>query len=50
MYHSRGEDKLDNVDLSTPLSYADRFRMRHPGGRWTVHPPHVDGKIPLLIS
>ncbi|KAJ3490842.1 hypothetical protein NLI96_g1126 [Meripilus lineatus] len=43
MYHSRGDAKTDGVDLSVPLSYADRFRMRHPGNQWTVHPPHVDG-------
>ncbi|KAF4579939.1 hypothetical protein EYR36_001759 [Pleurotus pulmonarius] len=33
----------EGVDLSTPLSYADRFRIRRPGIRWDVHPPHVDG-------
>ena len=32
-----------DVDLSTPLSYADRFRMRHPGNVWDRHPPHIDG-------
>ncbi|KAJ6553578.1 hypothetical protein DFH09DRAFT_1166934 [Mycena vulgaris] len=33
----------EGVDLATPLSYADRFRIRHPGVSWGYHPPHVDG-------
>ncbi|KAL1745584.1 hypothetical protein HDZ31DRAFT_62993 [Schizophyllum fasciatum] len=36
-------DATEGVDLNTPLSYADRFRIRHPGGSWTRFPPHVDG-------
>nr|GAT52483.1 predicted protein [Mycena chlorophos] len=44
LYHSAGAaTSLEGVDLKTPLSYADRFRIRHPGGDWNVHPPHVDG-------
>ncbi|THH13880.1 hypothetical protein EW146_g6392 [Bondarzewia mesenterica] len=43
LYHIKGEEKLNGVDLSTPLSYADRFRIRHPGTQWNAHPPHVDG-------
>ncbi|KAH9948716.1 DUF1479-domain-containing protein [Amylocystis lapponica] len=43
MYHVRSGDTIENVDLSTPLTYADRFRMRHPGVQWDAHPPHVDG-------
>ncbi|KAF8742157.1 hypothetical protein RHS02_04110, partial [Rhizoctonia solani] len=31
------------VSLSTPLMYADRFRIRKPGVQWTSHSPHVDG-------
>ncbi|KZT20478.1 DUF1479-domain-containing protein [Neolentinus lepideus HHB14362 ss-1] len=42
-YHLKSHDKLDGVDLSTPLTYADRFRIRHPGVEWQRHPPHVDG-------
>ncbi|KAJ4475677.1 DUF1479-domain-containing protein [Lentinula aciculospora] len=34
---------MEGVDLSTPLTYADRFRIRHPGGGWAHFPPHVDG-------
>ena len=34
---------LKGVDLSTPLSYADRFRIRKPGIQWDFHPPHIDG-------
>ncbi|TCD66348.1 hypothetical protein EIP91_001452 [Steccherinum ochraceum] len=43
MYRSKADAKLDGVDLSTPLTYADRFRLRHPGNQWNAHPPHVDG-------
>ncbi|KAF9266403.1 DUF1479-domain-containing protein [Marasmius fiardii PR-910] len=41
--YSSPEERLDGVDMSTPLTYADRFRMRHPGGHWGAFPPHVDG-------
>ncbi|OBZ72402.1 Uncharacterized protein YbiU [Grifola frondosa] len=43
MYHVKSGAKIENVDLDTPLSYADRFRIRHPGVQWDAHPPHVDG-------
>ncbi|KAH8091346.1 DUF1479-domain-containing protein [Cristinia sonorae] len=43
MYHLKSGARLDSVDLSTPLTYADRFRLRHPGNQWNAHPPHVDG-------
>ena len=43
LYHYKGEQTIEGVDLSTPLTYADRFRIRHPGGQWKAHPPHVDG-------
>ncbi|KAL5511380.1 hypothetical protein ACEPAH_4596 [Sanghuangporus vaninii] len=39
---STGRD-LRGVELATPLSYADRFRIRHPGVQWGAHPPHIDG-------
>ncbi|EPQ53979.1 DUF1479-domain-containing protein [Gloeophyllum trabeum ATCC 11539] len=42
-YHLKNQDRLEGVDLSTPLTYADRFRIRHPGVEWQRHPPHVDG-------
>ncbi|EMD31280.1 hypothetical protein CERSUDRAFT_89135 [Gelatoporia subvermispora B] len=42
LYHVRSGAKIENVDLSTPLTYADRFRIRHPGVQWDVHPPHID--------
>ena len=32
LYHTKGNEDLEGVDLSVPLSYADRFRIRHPGG------------------
>ncbi|WVQ70477.1 uncharacterized protein L199_008704 [Kwoniella botswanensis] len=31
------------VDLNTPLTYIDRFRIRQPGFAWGAHPPHIDG-------
>ncbi|KAK0231117.1 hypothetical protein IW262DRAFT_1445354 [Armillaria fumosa] len=43
LYHAEPGQKPDGVDLSSPLSYADRFRIRHPGTVWTTFPPHVDG-------
>ncbi|KAG6853314.1 hypothetical protein C0991_005240 [Blastosporella zonata] len=44
LYHTGRDNVLtDGVDLSTPLTYADRFRIRHPGDGWDHHPPHVDG-------
>lgn len=42
-YHIRSQKQVSGVDLATPLSYADRFRMRHPGNKWYNHPPHIDG-------
>lgn len=49
LYHvdDSGSNVLDGVDLSTPLTYADRFRIRHAGNLWKEHPPHIDG-MPLL--
>ncbi|KAH9902605.1 DUF1479-domain-containing protein [Cubamyces lactineus] len=43
MYHVKSGENVENVDLTTPLNYADRFRIRHPGMQWDAHPPHVDG-------
>ncbi|CAK5269425.1 unnamed protein product [Mycena citricolor] len=43
LYHTNGSSPPEGVDLSTPLAYADRFRIRNPGGVWDRHPPHVDG-------
>ncbi|KZT20479.1 DUF1479-domain-containing protein [Neolentinus lepideus HHB14362 ss-1] len=43
LYHVKSTEDAAGVDLSTPLAYADRFRIRHPGGIWDNHPPHVDG-------
>lgn len=43
LYHLKSGNLIEGVDLSTPLTYADRFRIRHPGGDWNFHPPHVDG-------
>jgi hypothetical protein len=43
LYHSKGA-VTSPVSLSTPLSYADRFRIREPSSfQWTAHPPHIDG-------
>ena len=48
-YHLKGgaQGALADVDLAAPLSYADRFRMRHPGNQWHTHPPHIDGEQPV---
>ena len=46
LYHFKNEKTAvsEGVDLSVPLMYADRFRIRHPGNFWPFHPPHIDGK------
>ena len=33
----------EQLDLNTPLTYVDRFRIRQPGFAWSAHPPHMDG-------
>ncbi|KAF5393590.1 hypothetical protein D9757_000008 [Collybiopsis confluens] len=38
LYRTSSENPLEGVDLSTPLTYADRFRIRHPGIQWDAHP------------
>lgn len=43
LYHFKSGKGADGVDLSVPLVYADRFRIRHPGVQWDAFPPHVDG-------
>jgi hypothetical protein len=43
LYHT--PSKSEEIDLSTPLTYADRFRIRQPGIQWGAHPPHIDGKL-----
>ncbi|KAF8657408.1 hypothetical protein AX16_002205 [Volvariella volvacea WC 439] len=43
LYSNKTGQELNGVDLSTPLTYADRFRIRPPGGIWRVFPPHIDG-------
>ncbi|KAF8207015.1 hypothetical protein K438DRAFT_1917503 [Mycena galopus ATCC 62051] len=43
LYHATSGQEVEGVDLATPLSYADRFRIRHPGLPWDRHPPHIDG-------
>ena len=48
LYHFKTNDgPVEGVDLSTPLTYADRFRIRRPGKSWALHPPHVDGEETL---
>ncbi|EIN04020.1 DUF1479-domain-containing protein [Punctularia strigosozonata HHB-11173 SS5] len=43
LYHLKDGAEVEGVDLETPLTYADRYRIRRPGIAWDVHPPHVDG-------
>ncbi|KAI9566894.1 hypothetical protein HD554DRAFT_2024990 [Boletus coccyginus] len=40
LYHVKSGKAPEGVDLSVPLTYADRFRIRHPGGDWGGFPPH----------
>jgi len=50
LYHAKSDKKIEGVDLNIPLTYADRFRIRHPGGRWDAFPPHVDGALDFLVE
>ncbi|KAF9233173.1 hypothetical protein BU15DRAFT_54284 [Melanogaster broomeanus] len=43
LYHAKSGKTFEGVDLSVPLVYADRFRIRHPATDWPAFPPHVDG-------
>ncbi|KAL4062880.1 hypothetical protein J3A83DRAFT_4107876 [Scleroderma citrinum] len=43
LYRFKSDERAEGVDLSCPLVYADRFRIRHPGVQWHNHPPHTDG-------
>ncbi|KIK58041.1 hypothetical protein GYMLUDRAFT_45594 [Collybiopsis luxurians FD-317 M1] len=43
LYRVASDEPIEGVDLSTPLTYADRFRIRRPGVQWSAHPPHIDG-------
>ncbi|KIK58246.1 hypothetical protein GYMLUDRAFT_98191 [Collybiopsis luxurians FD-317 M1] len=43
LYRDSSPSPMEGVDLSAPLTYADRFRIRHPGGGWTAFSPHIDG-------
>ncbi|KAF9009601.1 hypothetical protein BDQ17DRAFT_1421771 [Cyathus striatus] len=43
LYHGKSDSTKESIDLSTPLTYADRFRIRPPGMPCDVLPPHIDG-------
>jgi hypothetical protein len=42
LYHTKDDASRNGVDLSTPLTYADRFRIRKPGTTWDWLGPHID--------
>jgi hypothetical protein len=44
LYHDKSGRSTNDVNLSIPLTYADRFRIRKAGVKWEVHPPHIDGE------
>ena len=48
--NEQSANTLEGVDLTIPLTYADRFRIRKPGSKWAFdfNPPHVDGTRPTL--
>jgi hypothetical protein len=48
LYHRSSAS--EDIDLSTPLTYADRFRLRQPGIQWGAHPPHIDGTLYHLFA
>ena len=41
LWHSSDPEAC--LSLGTPISYHDRFRIRHPGDRSFVLGPHIDG-------
>ncbi|KAF4597097.1 hypothetical protein EYR40_007547 [Pleurotus pulmonarius] len=43
LFHSKSGQNIDGVDMSAPLTYADRVRIRSPGPWPGALPPHVDG-------
>ncbi|KAJ3978757.1 hypothetical protein F5890DRAFT_1548062, partial [Lentinula detonsa] len=45
LYRDPENNSLDGVDLSTPLTYADRFRIRHPGVQWDHDPYALSGRL-----
>ena len=58
LYHAQVGEKneqsantMKGVDLNTPLTYADRFRIRKPGAKWNLsfNPPHVDGELYIVF-
>ncbi|KIM63346.1 hypothetical protein SCLCIDRAFT_1214235, partial [Scleroderma citrinum Foug A] len=42
LYHFKSDKRAEDIDLSCPLVYADRFRIRRPGVKWNHFPPHID--------
>ena len=49
LYRTKSGPGMEGVDLSAPLTYADRFRIIRPGTQWNRHPPHVDGEFLFLV-
>jgi hypothetical protein len=47
LYYTKAGEPMDGVNLSTPLTYPDRFRIRRPDVQMKLLPPHMDG---LLVS
>ena len=41
LWKASDDDEEEEVDLSRPVSYIDRLRVRVPGTRTNL-PPHVD--------
>ena len=50
LFRTKIGEKVEGVDLSTPLMYADRFRILHPGVKWPYFPPHIDGVWPFWVK
>ena len=48
--NEQSANTMNGVDLYTPLTYVDRFRIRKPGSHWNFdfNPPHIDGACSTL--
>ena len=49
--NKQSANTMKGVNLSTPLTYADRFRIRKPGAKWNLsfNPSHVDGELYIVF-
>ena len=49
--NEQSANTMKGVDLSTPLTYADQFRIRKPGAKWNLsfNPLHVNNELYIVF-